>query len=338
MTIQGSNLQSEQLPDPTTAAGGEAAKVAGQSPTRLAIGRFRKDRLSMVSFVVVVFYFLCAVAAPILVKSGVLDPFTLHNVGSDNLLDVNTLPAAKWGGISASHPLGIEPGSGRDVLSRMWYGITFSLVIAISATIISVVIGTVLGIVGGFSGGWVDAIVGRFVDLTLSFPVTLMLLALSGPMIIALVNAGVPAGDTANGLYVVLVLGFFGWPGIARIIRGQVLSIREREFIDAARLFGAPRRRLYFKEVLPNLWAPLLVQFTLLMPAYISAEAALSFLGVGIKPPTPTLGNLLTGALTYATTDPLFFFVPAILIMVIVVSFNLLGDGIRDALDPKSSR
>ena len=102
MTIQGSNLQSEQLPDPTATAGGEAAKVAGQSPTKLAIGRFRKDRLSMVSLVVVVFYFLCAVAAPILVKSGVLDPFTLHNVGSDNLLDVNTLPAAKWGGISAS--------------------------------------------------------------------------------------------------------------------------------------------------------------------------------------------------------------------------------------------
>jgi peptide/nickel transport system permease protein len=220
----------------------------------------------------------------------------------------------------------------------MWYGITFSLVIAISATCISVLIGTVLGIVGGFSGGWVDAIVGRFIDLTLSFPQTLMLLALSGPMIIALQNAGVPSGDTANGLYVILVLGLFGWPGIARIIRGQVLSIREREFIDAARLLGAPRRRLYFKEVLPNLWAPLLVQFTLLMPAYISAEAALSFLGVGIKPPTPTLGNLLTGAIVYATTDPLFFFVPAILIMVIVVSFNLLGDGIRDALDPKSSR
>jgi peptide/nickel transport system permease protein len=137
---------------------------------------------------------------------------------------------------------------------------------------------------------------------------------------------------------VVLVLGLWGWRSIARIIRGQVLSIREREFVDAAKLLGASRLRLYFKEVLPNLWAPLLVQFTLLMPAYISAEAALNFLGVGIKPPTPTLGNLLKDAITFATTDPLFFFLPAFLIMIIVVTFNLLGDGIRDALDPKSAR
>jgi peptide/nickel transport system permease protein len=117
-----------------------------------------------------------------------------------------------------------------------------------------------------------------------------------------------------------------------------VFSIREREFVDAARLFGASRRRLYFKEVLPNLWAPLLVQFTLVMPLYISAEAALTFLGVGIKPPTPTLGNLLSDAIVYATTDVVFFMAPAFLIMIIVVTFNLLGDGIRDALDPKSSR
>jgi peptide/nickel transport system permease protein len=338
MTLPGSNLESEQLPDTARAESIDIAKIAGQSPARLAINRFRKDKLSMVAFVVVAVYVLCAIAAPFLVKFGVLDPYTLHNVGDDNLLDVDTLPKGALGGISGDHPLGVEPGTGRDVLARMWYGITFSLAIAISATIISVVVGTVLGIIAGFSGGWVDAIVGRIIDLTLSFPVTLMLLALSGPMVLALQNAGVPKGDVANGLYVVLVLGIFGWPSIARIVRGQVFSIREREFVDAARLLGASRRRLYFKEVLPNLWAPLLVQFTLVMPLYISAEAALNFLGVGIKPPTPTLGNLLSDAIVYATTDAVFFFAPAVLIMIIVVSFNLLGDGIRDALDPKSSR
>jgi peptide/nickel transport system permease protein len=336
MTVQASNLEGEQLPDPTGAPQGDLAKIAGQSPTRLAVGRFRQDKLSMLAFVVVAFYFLCAVAAPFLVKFGVLDPNSFHQ----ELTDPTTggLPIGKWSGISWDHPLGVEPSTGRDVLSRCWYGITFSLVIAISATIISVVLGAVLGIIAGFTGGWVDSIIGRVIDLTLSFPVTLMLLALSGPMVLALQDAGVPAGDVANGLYVVLVLGFFGWPVIGRIIRGQVLSIREREFVDAARLLGASRRRLYFKEILPNLWAPILVQFTLLMPAYISAEAALNFLGVGIKPPTPTLGNLLSEAITYATTDPFFFFIPAFLIMIIVVSFNLLGDGIRDALDPKSSR
>jgi peptide/nickel transport system permease protein len=224
-------------------------------------------------------------------------------------------------------------------MSRLWYGITFSLTIALSATLIAVAIGTTMGIISGFSGGKTDAVVGRVIDLTLSFPQTLMLLALSGVMIGLLTEKlHVPAGDLANGLYVVLVLAIFGWPGVARLIRGQVLSIREREFIDAARLLGASRRRLYFKEVLPNLWAPVLVSFTLTMPAYISAEAALSYLNVGIKPPTPTLGNILKSSISYSSADFAFFFFPAFLIAIIVVSFNLLGDGIRDALDPKADR
>jgi peptide/nickel transport system permease protein len=201
-----------------------------------------------------------------------------------------------------------------------------------------VAIGAVLGIISGFVGGVVDAIVGRFIDLTLSFPLTLMLLALSTTMVAVLVKAGVPSGDLANGLYVILLLGLFGWPPIARIIRGQVLSIREREFVEAAKLMGAPRRRMYFKEILPNLWAPLLVYFTLTMPAYISAEAAFSFLGVGVKPPTPTLGNILSDSISYSQADFFFFFAPAFLIAVIVVSFNLLGDGLRDALDPRGAR
>ena len=147
-----------------------------------------------------------------------------------------------------------------------------------------------------------------------------------------------PNGAFVNGLYIVVVLALFGWPPIARLIRGQVLSIREREFVDAAILMGASKRRIYFKEILPNLWAPLLVYFTLLMPAYVSAEAALSYLGVGIKNPTPTLGNVLGGALEFAYTDFFFFFIPAAMIAAIVISFNLLGDAARDALDPKAGR
>jgi peptide/nickel transport system permease protein len=122
------------------------------------------------------------------------------------------------------------------------------------------------------------------------------------------------------------------------VVRGQVLSIREREFVEAAKLIGAPRRRMYFKEILPNLWAPLLVYFTLTMPAYISAEAALAFLQVSVKPPTPTLGNILTDSISYSQADFFFFFIPALLIAIIVVSFNLMGDGIRDALDPRGAR
>ena len=200
-------------------------------------------------------------------------------------------------------------------------------------------IGTVVGIIAGFTGGIVDGAIGRFIDLTLSFPSTLMLLGLSGVVVDRMKDIGIPNGPNGafvNGLYIVVVLAIFGWPPIARLIRGQVLSIREREFVDAAILMGASKRRIYFKEILPNLWAPLLVYFTLLMPAYVSAEAALSYLGVGIKNPTPTLGNVLSGALEYAYTDFFFFFAPAALIAAIVISFNLLGDGARDALDPES--
>ncbi|MFT4082303.1 MAG: ABC transporter permease [Nocardioides sp.] len=338
MTVQASSIESENLPDPGKTQG-EPEEVAGRSPTQLAIGRFRKDRLSMVSFVVVVLVLVAAIAAPILVHLGVLDPYTYHNSGKGNLLDENTLPKGGFGGISWSHPLGVEPGTGRDALSRFWYGITFSLVIGLLACLIAVVLGAILGIIAGFSRSWADTIIGRAIDLTLSFPQTLMLLALSSTGLLLITDyTPIPSGPMAQATYAILVLGIFGWPATARVVRGQVLSIREREFIDAAVLLGASRWRIYFKEILPNLWAPLLVLFTLTMPAYVSAEAALSYLGVSIKPPTPTLGNVLRDSLQYAQVDFIYFLIPALLIAVIVVSFNLLGDGLRDALDPKSNR
>lgn len=321
-----------------------ATKVAGRSPTKLALARFRMDKLSMTAFVIVALFFLAGILAPILVMTGVLDPTSFHNTSrTGELTDPTTgLPSGKWGGISWDHWLGVEPGTGRDVLSRMWYGITFSLAIAISGALITVCVGTAVGIVAGANGGFIDAAIGRCIDLVLSFPVTLMLLALSSPGVVFLDDTlhlpSGPNGSFVNGLYVVLVLGVFGWPYVARLIRGQVLSLREREFVEASKLIGASRMRLYFKEILPNLWAPVLVIFTITMPTYVSAEAALNFLGVGIKPPTPTLGNLLTSSISYASSDFFFFFFPAFLIMVIVVSFNLLGDGIRDALDPKGHR
>jgi peptide/nickel transport system permease protein len=316
----------------------EDQAVAGQSPTQLALGRFRRDKLSMISFWVVAFYVVAGVVAPILVKTKVLKPNQLNQQLLD--VDLGGIPKGAWGGSSWSHLLGVEPRTGSDFLSRLWYGLTFSLTIALTATIVAVVIGTVLGIISAYSGGWVDAIVGRLIDLTLSFPQTLMLLALSvtGAALFARFLPGNESDPTPNAVYEILVLGLFGWPGIARLIRGQVLSIREREFVEAARLLGASRSRIYFKEILPNLWAPVLVQFTLIMPAYVSAEAALGFLGVGIKPPTPTLGNILHDSVNYSGADFAYFFYPAVLLAIIVVSFNLLGDGMRDALDPKGHR
>ena len=337
MTIPASELDSHATAIPSDLGESDAKKVVGRSPTQLAVARFRKDKLSMTAFAICVIYAVASIAAPILVKFGVLKTEEFHQ----NLLDVASggIPKGSLGGISWSHPLGLEPGTGRDVLSRIALGTTYSLAIALTACILTIVIGAVLGIISGFSGGFVDSAVGRIIDLTLSFPSTLMLLALSGMAVAFLQeDMGISNRDYANGLYVVLILAGFGWPPIARVIRGQVLSLREREFVDAARLLGASRARLYFKEILPNLWAPLLVYFTLLLPAYVSAEAAFSFLGVGIKPPTPTLGNILNDSVAYAEADFIFFFFPAFMIAVIVISFNLFGDGIRDALDPKSSQ
>ena len=336
MTIQAGDLETHVAPA-VGEAEGEEAKVAGRSPTQLAIARFRKDRLSMVALGICIFYVVAAVLAPFLVKFGVLDTTSYHQ----KLLDVaqGGIPKADFGGISAEHPLGVEPGTGRDVLSRLMLGMTWSLGIALSGVVFTMFIGAVLGIVSGMAGGFVDATVGRLIDLTLSFPQTLMLLALSGGAILFLTEtANIGNRDLANAVYVVAILAAFGWPPVARVVRGQVLSLREREYVDAARLFGASKMRLYFKEILPNLWAPLLVYFTLLLPAYVSAEAAFNYLGVGVKPPTPTLGNILRYSVSFIQADFFFFFLPGLVLAVIVVSFNLLGDGIRDALDPKSSR
>jgi peptide/nickel transport system permease protein len=314
-----------------------APDIAGLSLGQLAMRRLRRDKLTMASLSVVVIFFVLAIAAPILAALGVLDPEKVHT----DLIDGRTggLPKGAWGGISLEHPFGVEPGTGRDVMSRIILGITFSLIIAISATLVAVVIGTIVGIIAGYQGGWVDFWMSRLIDMTLSFPQTLMLLALSG-MFVELLSSSlhVPEGNAANAVYIILVLGIFGWPSFARLIRGQVLSQREREYIEAARSLGAGKARIYFKELLPNLWAPVLVYFTLLLPAYVSAEAALSFLSVGIKPPTPTLGNILTYSTNYSVGDFTFFFLPALFIAVLVVSFNLLGDGLRDALDPKADR
>ena len=309
--------------------------VVGRSPGSLAWDRFRSDRKTVAGAIVVAIYVVLAILAPILVAAGVLDPYTVNQ----NLINDSALPIGPFGGISAQHPLGVEPGIGRDTLSRVWLGLTLSLLISAAAAVFSVVVGVVLGIIAGMSRRWADTIIGRLVDLVLCFPQTLMLLALTGLVIGWLTGTlHIPSGDAAQASYVILVLGIFGWPSVTRIIRGQVLSLREREFIDAARLLGAGNARLYFREVLPNLWAPILVQFTLILPAYVSAEAALSYLGVSILPPTPTLGNILKSSLDYASGDFIYFIIPAFLLVLIVVSFNLLGDGLRDALDPRSSR
>jgi|KBSSwiStaDraftv2_1062776.scaffolds.fasta_scaffold01908_5 peptide/nickel transport system permease protein len=321
--------------DPTVA-------IRGRSPLQLAWLRLRHDRVSLTAMLFVIFFALVAIIAPILSSAGIIDPYTFHNTGADSLVGgPGTVPNGPWGGISTDHWFGVEPGTGRDVLSRIVLGIAFSLMIATGSVIVSCVLGMVVGIITGYMGGVTDFFFGRFMDVILSFPQLLMLLALSPVLkqrIADLIGESNQGAVSVSAIYLIAVLGFFGWPYLARIIRGQVLTLRNREFVEAARSLGATRRRIWFRELLPNLWAPLIVYASLTLPQFIGAEAALSYLGVGIQAPTPSLGNILNDAVSWYDPDPAFFFLPGIVLVLVVLAFNMFGDGLRDALDPKSGR
>lgn len=331
MTVSAGQLEADAPP----VAPEETSKIVGRSPWQIARSRLRRDKVSMVALTVVCIYLVVAISAPFLEILGIIDPYADH---PELLRPEDAMPAGDFGGVSSSHWLGVVPQSGWDLLSRLVSGVTLSMLIAVSATVFSIVVGTVVGIVSGYVGGKVDFVLGRFMDFVLAFPQLLMLLALSVVLIEKITNLGMPPGNPSRIVYLIAVLGFFGFPYFARIIRGQVLSLREREFVEAARSLGARGPRIWFTELLPNLWAPILVYTSLILPANVGTEAALSFLGVGVGTPTPTLGNILTDSVNFLVSDPTYFFLPGMVIFLIVLSFNLLGDGLRDALDPKSDR
>jgi peptide/nickel transport system permease protein len=314
-----------------TAAGFQSgALTGGRSLRQIIWARLRRDRLAMVCLIVLVVYFGLAMFGRLIIA----DPSITFDKSA--ISEAGGKPFGDWGGISMTHPLGVEWGTGRDIMGQLVWGLGISLLIATSATAITVAIGTVVGIVAGYSGGWTDNIIGRFMDLVLAFPFLLIILALSGALTQRLTDLGVPDGNPSRILYLILVLSVFGWPYLARIVRGQVLSLREREFVESAVAMGSSKRRILFTEILPNLWAPILVYATLTLPAYIGTEAALSFLGVGVLPPETTFGRMLANSVSYFNVVPTYLFIPGTLLVILVVSFNLLGDSLRDALDPKA--
>ena len=320
--------------EPTDAAATEAAlvggdKIEGRSLGQIAWRRFKRDKVAIAGGCFLIFLVLVALFAPLITKWFGHPPNEFH----PELIDpTTTLPIGKYGGMSWDHLMGVEPLNGRDIFSRVVYGARISLLIAIFATLLSVLIGTVLGMTAAFFGGWVDSLISRIMDMFLAFPVLVFALALAG---VFPDSAFGLSGNTLRIVLLVFIIGIFQWAYIGRIIRGQTLSLRRREFVDAARSLGAKRSYVLKTELLPNLIAPILVYATLLIPTNILFEAALSFLGVGVRPPTASWGGMLSDAVVYYTT-PHFMLWPGLAIFITVLAFNLFGDGLRDALDPKT--
>ncbi|MBB2912830.1 peptide/nickel transport system permease protein [Streptosporangium becharense] len=331
------------IPAPAATTTGEtpspkAPVTVGRSPSQLMWLRFRRDRTGLVSAGVVIFFLLVAILAPVISMLYGKDPYTLYGQENPGLLNDYGYPVLPNGGISSEFWFGIEPGLGRDVFTQLVYGIRTSLAIAMTATVLISIIGIVMGIVAGYAGGRTDYFIGRLIDIVLSFPSTLFIIA----FIPVVENLFVkPDENTPIWLRVVTLIGLltaFGWAGIARLLRGQVLSMREREFVEAAKVTGASPSRIIFKELLPNLWTPILIQSTLLLPAMVTAEAALSFLGVGMIEPIPDWGRMFRRGTEIYMNDITYLIFPGVALLVFVVAFNLLGDSIRDAFDPKLKR
>lgn len=309
-------------------AGVSAKAIQGRSLGQIAWMRLRRDKVAMAGGAVVILLILLAAVGPFFVQN----PDVYH----PNLINSTfSRPNGPFGGVSLAHPLGVEPQTGRDMLSRVVIGARYSLLIGFLATVLAVVIGVVMGLVAGYFGGWVDSVIARLMDIFLAFPLLVFAIALVG------VIPGSAFGLSGNTLRVALlifIIGFFAWPYIGRIIRGQTLSLREREFVDAARVLGARGPYILFRELLPNLMGPILVYSTLLIPTNILFEAALDYLGVGLVPPTPSWGQMLSNAVAqgFYYVDPMYMVIPGVAIFITVLAFNLFGDGLRDALDPRS--
>jgi peptide/nickel transport system permease protein len=270
--------------------------------------RFRRNRFALAGGAVVAVLFAVSLLA------SFITPWDPSAINAYQVL----LPP------SASHWMGTDE-LGRDVFSRVIFGTRISLYVGFVAVGIAVVIGTVAGLLAGFYGGWIDSILMRFVDIMLCFPTFFLILA-----VIALLEPSI--------WNIMLIIGVTGWMGVARLVRAEVLSIKERDYVMAARTIGASDARIIFRHILPNAAAPVLVAATLGIAGAILTESALSFLGIGVQPPTPSWGNILTSGKDYLEFAWWLSLFPGLAILVTVLAYNLLGEGIRDALDPRLNR
>ena len=347
-------------PELVSSGAGLASAVAVESHGELGVGapirargywenvwlRFRRDKFAIAGGVWIVLIVIAGfIGAPIAAHFLGHGPNDLFAGG----LDASAKPVGPWTHVStAPYPgatghfgstlfiLGSDGQLGRDEFLRLLYGAQTSLEVAVGATILSMFVGVLMGAVAGFYGGWTDTVISRITEIVMAFPILLFVIALASTVGERL--NGVTLGFLGKGvLTLILVLGLFGWFYPARIVRAQVLSLREKEFVEAARMIGTSDARIIRSHILPHLVAPIIVYSTLVVAQNILAETGLSFLGLGIQAPTPSWGNLLATAPDYYLTQPWLMVWPGIAVLLATLAFNLLGDGLRDAFDPRSS-
>jgi ABC-type dipeptide/oligopeptide/nickel transport system permease subunit len=321
MSFSGTVVEAAAAPhiDVLAPEGEAGKKIEGRSTWQLAWARLKRDRAALISAIVILLIFLMAIFAPVfatITGHGVNQQFRITGLSPDGI-PVGPGKTFWWG----------TDDQGRDILVRVAYGARVSLFVGVVATLLTVIIGAVLGLAAGFVGGILDTIIARLIDLVLSLPYLLFA--------ISLVSISKPSINI-----VIIVIALFGWAAVARIVRGQVLSIREKEYVEAARSLGSGTWRIMLVDILPNVTAQLIVYATLLIPVSIVAEASLSYLGLGVPPPTADWGQMLAEAQTLVVNGQAWWFMlfPGAALVITTLAFNILGDGVRDALDPRFER
>jgi peptide/nickel transport system permease protein len=305
------------MPELATVSPVPEREIEGRSPWRLAFDRLRHDRVAIASAVVIVLVALMAIFAPVVSAIVGHGPDTQYRT-------TGLSPAGIPVGPNSTFLLGTDE-LGRDVLVRIFYGARVSLLAGVGASVIAVAIGVVIGLLAGYFSGPVDTALSRFMDVVLSLPYLVFAIAL-----ISVVGPSLVVS--------IAVIAFFSFASVGRIVRGQVLSIRQKEFVEASQSLGAGDLRIMFVDILPNVLAPVIVYTTLLIPLAIVFEATLSFLGLGVVPPTPDWGSMLAESVQYYQVAWWYVVFPGLALLITTLAFNLLGDSVRDAFDPRYAR
>ena len=322
-----------------------AAGPAGSSPWRLALRRLRRNRVALaflgLFFLIVVFVLAAPLWADNVAETGPNDTHTLEKIAVDgekrDVVDPTGQPIGPvWFGADGKFFLGADGRLGRDEMVRLMYGGRNSLLIGIASALITTFFATLLGLLAGYYRGWTDTVIARAMDVLWAFPVLLLAIALGLVLAVGGLQIG-PIHLSGGSIWIpILIIGFVSVPYMARPVRGEVLALREKEFVEAAVAQGAGSLRVMFGELLPNLWSMIIVFFTLNIAANMLLESALSFLGVGVQPPNASWGTMIATGYTLITTAPLLTIIPGTMILLTVLALNVFGDGLRDALDPKS--